>query len=157
MTALSTHKQSKLLYSWQDFDYDIRILINQINESLWIPDYIVGVKRGGLIPAIKLSHYFNKPLIMMSCQLRDSTDNEVRLYEVEEIHETKNILIVDDICDSGLTFTKIIREFHVKGHNSVRTCSLFYNTEQSFVVDYNSRSLDRSQDKQWIVFPWENI
>ena len=68
----------KIIYTWKDFDDDINLVTDKINSSLWTPDYIVGVKRGGLIPAIKLSHIFNKPLIMMSCQLRDSNDNEIK-------------------------------------------------------------------------------
>lgn len=157
MTALSTEKPPKLFYSWQDFDRDILNLVSQIEASTWIPDYIVGVKRGGLIPAIKLSHYFNKPMIMMSCQLRDSKDNQVRLYEVEEISTDKTILIVDDICDSGVTLSQIILKFYTTGFSidNVKTCSLFYNSEQNFVVDYAAKNLNRSKYKDWIVFPWE--
>ena len=146
---------NKTQYSWTEFDNDVLDLFKQIDDSGWTPDYIVGVKRGGLVPAIKLSHCFKKPMIMMSCQLRDNEDSEVRLYEVEGIPIHKNILIVDDICDSGSTLTKIIREFYVRGHNSVKTCSLIYNTRQPFVVDYAAKKIDRSKNKDWIIFPWE--
>lgn len=145
----------KVFYSWQDFDEDIEILTNYIRNNKWIPNYIVGVKRGGLIPAIKLSHIFNKPLIMMSCQLRDNTDNKVRLYEVEEIPKNKNILIVDDICDSGVTLQKIVYQLHSEGFGNIKTCSLIYNFAQDFRIDYCVREIDRFQDKRWIVFPWE--
>lgn len=146
----------KVFYSWADFDDDIEILTNYIHANQWLPDYIVGVKRGGLIPAIKLSHIFNKPLIMMSCQLRDNTDNEIRLYEVEEIPKDKNILIVDDICDSGVTLTKIVHELIMNGFANIKTCSLVYNTSQDFRIDYYSQEIDRNNDKRWIIFPWEN-
>lgn len=147
----------KIIYSWQDFDDGIEILTNCIISSDWTPDYIVGVKRGGLIPAVSLSHRFNKPLIMMSCQLRDSVDKEVRLYEVEELPKDKNVLIVDDICDSGITLSQIIMKFYTNGFNivNIKTCSLIYNTEQSFAVDYYSQDINRSSDNRWIVFPWE--
>jgi hypoxanthine phosphoribosyltransferase len=157
MSISSIQKPSKLFYSWQNFDRDIVSLSQQVDDSLWVPDYIVGVKRGGLIPAIKLSHHFNKPMIMMSCQLRDSEDTEVRLYEVEEVSKDKNILIVDDMCDSGVTLSKIILKFITNGFDidRVRTCALFYNTEQNFDIDYYAQSLNRSQNKEWIIFPWE--
>ena len=157
MVVSSVQKPPKLFYSWQDFDQDVSSLVEQIDNSLWVPDYIVGVKRGGLIPAIKLSHKFNKPMIMMSCQLRDSKDTEVRLYEVEEIPTDTKILIVDDICDSGVTLSKIILQFYVNGFgiDNVKTCSLFYNSEQNFIVDYAARNLNRLQNTEWIVFPWE--
>lgn len=148
---------TKLTYSWQDFDMDTQHIHNLLNSEQWKPDYIVGVKRGGLIPAVKLSHMLDKPLIMMSCQLRDSQDNEVRLYEVEEIQKDKNILIVDDMCDSGVTLSKIILKFIYNGFDidHIKTCSLFYNISQNFVVDYFSNKIDRSQDTKWIIFPWE--
>ena len=145
----------KVFYSWQDFDEDIEILTNYIRNNKWIPNYIVGVKRGGLIPAIKLSHIFNKPLIMMSCQLRDSKDNEVRLYEVEQLPKNQHILIVDDICDSGITLQKIVYQLHSDGFSNIKTCSLIYNFAQDFRIDYCAREIDRFQDNRWIIFPWE--
>ena len=148
--------KERLSFSWENFDQCITDIERQLIFSNWTPDYIVGVKRGGLIPAIALSHRFNKPLIMMSCQLRDNKDNEVRLYEVEELPRDKKVLVVDDICDSGVTLSKIIAEFINKGFQSVKTSALFYNTSQKFVVDYQSRLIDRSNNDKWIVFPWEN-
>lgn len=151
--------KDKIFYSWQDFDESIEILTNYIAVNGWTPDYIVGVKRGGLVPAIKLSHILNKPLIMMSCQLRDSKDKEVRLYEVEEIPNDKNILIVDDICDSGITMSQIMVQFFTNlfNPNNIKTCSLIYNTDQKFIVDYYAQEIDRSKEDRWIIFPWENI
>lgn len=147
----------KLIYSWNDLDSDCETIVSKLLSSNWIPDYIVGVKRGGLIPAVVLSHKFNKPLIMMSCQLRDSVDKEVRLYEVEEVPNDKNVLIVDDICDSGITMSKIMVQFfsNLFAPNNVRTCSLIYNIDQKFIVDYYSKEIDRQTENRWIVFPWE--
>lgn len=148
----------KTTYSWDDFDKDVLNIEQQLKSNHWSPDFIVGVKRGGLIPAIKLSHIFNKPLIMMSCQLRDSQDNEVRLYEVEEITNDKKILIVDDICDSGITLSKIILKFYTSGFSidNIKTCALIFNKDQKFIVDYYGRTINRSTFDKWILFPWEN-
>ena len=150
-----TQSPSKIVCSWEHFDKYVTNIERQLLTDNWIPDYIVGVKRGGLIPAIALSHKFNKPLIMMSCQLRDSDDNNVRLYEVNELNRDSNILIVDDICDSGKTFHKIIDELRVYGFKYVRTCALFFNTSQNFRVNYKSTTIDRAKDDRWILFPWE--
>jgi hypoxanthine phosphoribosyltransferase len=94
---------------------------------------------------------------MMSCQLRDSKDKEVRLYEVEEISTDKKILIVDDICDSGITLSQIILKFYSKGFDidKIKTCALFYNISQNFLVDCYTREIDRLKDDRWILFPWE--
>lgn len=147
--------KDRIICSWNDFDLCIKDIDLQLHIDDWTPDYIVGVKRGGLIPAIALSHRFNKPLIMMSCQLRDSSDNEVRLYEVQELDKNSNILIVDDICDSGKTLHNIINELRIQGFKYIKTCALFYNTAQSFRVNYRSVTIDRLKDQRWIIFPWE--
>jgi len=144
----------KLFYSWNDFETDCYSLEKQIDNSRWIPDYIVGIKRGGLIPAVKLSHLFGKPLILVSCQTRDG-NSFVDLLEAERIPKQKNILIVDDICDSGLTFEKIVDTFIENNFLSIRCCALYYNTSQPFTIDYNAREIDRLTDSKWIVFPWE--
>jgi len=149
------HNINKLFCSWRDFDGYVSKIANQLQSSQWIPDYIVGVKRGGLIPAIKLSHMIDKPLIMMSCQLRDDTDNRVKLLEAEALSRDRKILIVDDICDSGNTLQKIIEEIQNCGFLNVKIGALYYNTSQPFKIDYFAKVIDRSYDKRWIIFPWE--
>jgi hypoxanthine phosphoribosyltransferase len=148
---------SKFLYSWSNIDTYCSIIYSQLLSTNWIPDYIVGVKRGGLIPAIILSHKINKPLMMMSCQLRDSIDKKVKLYEMEEVSIDKKILVVDDICDSGTTLSKIVIEFCANNFDidNIKTCSLIYNIKQNFIVDYYARIIDREKEKDWLVFPWE--
>jgi hypoxanthine phosphoribosyltransferase len=142
-------------YSWSKFDNDIIFLYQKILSQHWIPDYIVGVKRGGLVPAIKLSHLLSKPMIMMSYQLRDSIDNSIRLLEAQTLPKDKNVLIVDDICDSGETITDIIQKFIEEGFNSVKTCALYFNDKQSFNIDFFANIIDRNTNAQWIIFPWE--
>ena len=37
-------------------------IVRQIYTANYRPDYIVGLKRGGLVPAVMLSHYLDIPL-----------------------------------------------------------------------------------------------
>lgn len=143
-----------IFYTWQDFDQDLSLLSSKISQDAWIPDFVVGIKRGGLVPAIKLSHILNRPLSIMSCQLRDNHhDVDVKFLELENI-EDKKILIVDDICDTGETLSKISQQLKEK-FKSIKFCTLFYNVKQDFIPDYRARKIDRDNDKRWIVFPWE--
>lgn len=147
--------EQTISYSWSKFDNDIIWLYEKIISQNWIPDYIVGVKRGGLIPAIKLSHLLSKPMIMMSYQLRDSIDNSIKLLEAQSLPKDKNVLIVDDICDSGETISDIVTKFLEEGFNSVKTCALYFNDKQSFTIDFFANTINRDIDSQWITFPWE--
>lgn len=143
-----------MFYSWDDFKSDIKAIVAQISQSGWMPDFVVGVKRGGLVPATLISHYMGIPLLVSSCQIRDGK-NVVELIEVDESLKDKRLLIVDDICDEGLTLTKVCQTLKDHNINNFKTCSVFFNIRQSFSVDYKAKKIDRDRDKYWVVFPWE--
>lgn len=73
---------TKQYLTWEQIDEAIDNLANQIKESKIFIAGICGIPRGGLIPAVMLSHRLGIPLTQ-------------RL--------DKYVLIVDDICDSGET------------------------------------------------------
>ena len=142
----------KLFYSWQEYDKDILLLNSRIHASSWFPKYIVGIKRGGLIPAVSLSHLFKIPMNIISLQSRDGDSFE--LGGLLELSRDSRILLVDDICDTGETF-RAIKEEIKQNYLNIKFCSLFYNIRQNITVDYFARRIDREKDTSWIVFPWE--
>lgn len=145
---------TRLYYSWSELAPDIKSIISQINYSSWFPDFIVGIKRGGLVPATILSHYLNLPMLVVSCQIRDGKSS-VDLVEVDQRLKNRKVLLVDDICDEGKTLFKIINEFKEIGITDCKTCTLFFNIRQNFNVDFKAKKIDRFEDNSWIVFPWE--
>lgn len=145
----------RIIYSWDEFETDIKTIQSKIIASNYNPDYIVGIKRGGLVPAVKLSHLLNKPMILISCQLRDNNDHEIKMLEAEQLPRNKNILIIDDICDAGETLHKITVEFMKNQFCNVKTCVLYHNTAQKFHTDYYAKTINRSKDERWIHFPWD--
>ena len=56
--------------------HEVNGLVGKICRELatgtWRPDYVVGITRGGLIPAVMISQYFNIPLHTLNVSLRDS-------------------------------------------------------------------------------------
>ena len=89
-------------------DVHVREMIGDISMKMhrdnWKPDYIVGLTRGGLIPAVYLSHYLDVPMETLKVSFRDSTsESESNLWMAEDAFNGKNILIVDDINDTGAT------------------------------------------------------
>ena len=61
-------------YSYQEFVKDIDLITEQIRDDKWKPDYIVGVVRGGSIPAVFLSHRLNVPVVMLQWSERNYTE-----------------------------------------------------------------------------------
>ena len=78
----------KFYVTWEEIEELVDLLAKQITESGYQIEYIFGLQRGGLIPAVLLSHKLGIPM----------TQNRY----------SSNILIVDDICDSGETFNEFL-------------------------------------------------
>lgn len=130
-------------YTWELLEEDIDQIIEQID--IWKPSAIVGLARGGLIPAVMLSHKLDVPLIPLTIQTRDYQKSEMISLPAE-------CLVVDDINDSGRTL-ELFKQTTQLNVDQYRTCTLLSKLTSNFVVDYYARPADNSN---WYVFPWEH-
>jgi uncharacterized protein len=172
----------KTYVSWNDVQRQVQELIRQMWLDSWTPDYVVGITRGGLVPANLISQYLDCPMHTLQIRLRDGDDSECEsnLWMAEDafgykVYDPmcsddgrKNILIVDDINDSGATINWLRKDWqdsfgpndpawaNVWGHN-VRIATLYDNesSEAELIVDYSAEQVNKFEDPQWIVFPWE--
>ena len=94
-------------YPYNEYKKDLNKLVKQIEKSKIKYDYILGVERGGLIPAVHLSHRLGIPVktLTWSSILKDSSMVTYFLLR------NKKLLLVDDIVDSGKTFLEIFERF----------------------------------------------
>jgi hypoxanthine phosphoribosyltransferase len=118
-------------------------------------DFIVGVGRGGLIPATMLAYKLKKKVIAFGINTYEDMvqTGKYAVYQhiTVPIKESK-ILVVDDICDTGNTFN-IIRDIYGKEkHLKFEFASLFVKDSKSHLVDYYGLSVS---DGIWLDFPWE--
>ena len=127
---------------------------DQMVHSNWMPDVIMGVNRGGVIPGVYLSHRINRRHIPVDVRLRDhvDTNNLDALYRA--IDKGEKVLIIDDINDTGATFEYI--RFNCVSNPNVRYAAVIDNKPSPFRVDYFGYGIDKSKNPAWIVFPWEN-
>lgn len=113
----------KLYYTDTQINGFVMELVRQMLADAWKPDYIVGINRGGLVPALKISHYLGIKMETLTVSLRDGGDTESNTWMAEDaygyISATQiprpegeassdpslraKILIVDDINDTGAT------------------------------------------------------
>ena len=78
-------KMNKVYYANKDIRSWIHAIIRSMNDQNWRPDYIVGLTRGGLVPAVMLSQYLNIPMHTLNVSLRDSDlGPESNLWMAEE-------------------------------------------------------------------------
>ena len=127
-------------------------LIREINLYGSKPDMVIGIQRGGLIPAVHLSHYYDVPLQTMTVSFRDQS-NVVGFDVIAKVDPNIKTLIIDDINDSGKTFNYI--KNRNKNNKNIIYCSLVDNLNSSFQVNYCGLEIDKKEE-QWVVFPWEN-
>jgi len=157
-------------------------ICRQVNLDEWRPDYIVGITRGGMLPAKLISHYYNLPMYTLDIRLRQDSgtgpESNIMMsrdaygynrkdHEVGIFNSAKNILIVDDINDSGATFLHLQNDWQNNCHpddkrwgnvwgKSVRFAVIVENTSSEFKgVTYYSKEINKLEDDVWIVFPWE--
>ena len=102
----------KIYHTWQDVEGQTQEILRQIHASDWRPDYVIGLTRGGLVPANLISQYLDCRMETLKVSLRDGGECESNLWMAEDafghMRETpKNILIVDDINDTGATLNWI--------------------------------------------------
>jgi hypoxanthine phosphoribosyltransferase len=122
----------KKLYDWNWIEEQIDKIGEKL-EAFEKPQFITGVPRGGLIPAVLMSHKFDIPYIGLEAAKTLPGDLK------------KKILVVDDIADSGNTLAQIQR------HN-FRTATLARRYSSSFTPTITGTDI---LDDHWLIFPWE--
>jgi hypoxanthine phosphoribosyltransferase len=150
--------KDQINYSWEDFNKDVFLINSKLYKENWLPDCVVGIKRGGLTHAVVLSHFFKKPMYTITTHQNKNGSKIFDSYDIEKNLsgcDLTKILIVDDICDTGETFRQISEMNFYSSFRNIKFCSMFYNIRQNFIVDFYARKIDRYNDKSWIVFPWE--
>ena len=160
----------KIYYNWDLIDVACRDIYKDIKADGFSPDLIIGLTRGGLIPAIILSHRFDLPMETLKISLRDhkSSEESYKDYGLPD----KNILIVDDINDSGATITHLKqaweqyfpKKFKWKDypgiwdeiwHKKIRFATIVDNVSSQSKVDYRYTTINKAEEDVWIVYPWE--
>lgn len=142
-------------YTFENFNEDIDKIVYQIKSTGMQYDYIVGLVRGGSIPAVVLSHRLDDApeVVMLSWSHRDDR-KEHNAWIPEMIRDGKKVLVVDDIVDSGRSIKEILDDWQIP-REFVDIAALVYNTSQDVKVNFYGRTIDRNIDKQWLNFWWE--
>tara|TARA_B100000963_G_C22586019_1_gene653124 strand:- start:950 stop:1402 length:453 start_codon:yes stop_codon:yes gene_type:complete len=146
--------QERKYFGKEDFINSLKKIIKQIRNTNWSPNIILSINRGGCIPGIYLSHHLNLKHKVIDIQLRDSTRPPDLKIIKEKINEFDNILLVDDINDSGKTL-KTIYDLSNSYSKTIYNATLIFNQESKVKTDFYGKIIRRSEDKNWYVFPWE--
>ena len=133
-------------YPWNKIDD----LVKEISSraSTYKPTHIVGIARGGLVPAVMLSHRLNLPMETLGVSFRD---NKATHHTKFKPIDDARYLIVDDINDSGTTF-KVVTDIFKNRRLQHRSAALINKEKSDFDVDFYGEMFYHDD---WITFPWE--
>ncbi|MCX8171163.1 MAG: phosphoribosyltransferase [Candidatus Bathyarchaeota archaeon] len=141
--------------SWDEIYEMLLSLADMIKRDSFKPDLIVGVSRGGLPPARVMSDLLgNVELASVRVEfyrgVAETGNEPVITQPISTSVEGKNVLIVDDVADTGKSLKVAL--FHVmeSGAKTVKTATIYYKPWSTFTPDYYVKVT-----RCWIVFPWE--
>jgi xanthine phosphoribosyltransferase len=140
----------KRYYPYEDFLADAKDLTEKID---WKFDTIVTIARGGMSLAHLLGEYYDirEVYTINTIGYEDTTKLEsVKVFNIPELNEAKNVLIVDDIVDSGDTLAEVLKVLRQMYPTVIfKTASLFYKKSARIAPDWYVREADA-----WIDFFW---
>ena len=145
---------------YDGFLADVRKVSAAVAAGAWAPDYVVGIGRGGLVPAVYISHELGTPMLSVDHSSKVPGFAEELLHKVAEKSAAGvKLLFVDDINDSGGTIATIRRILadHGGEAGNLRFAVVMNNASSQAQVDYWAEMIDRASDKRWFVFPWEAV
>lgn len=147
----------KTFISWEQIHKDIDVLASSIKNI----DAIIGVGRGGLIPATLLSYKLDVKIIN-NFQLQSyNDDNSAEGFKVWQhpsnifnntFANKATVLVVDDLSDRGKTL-EYIKHYYEQTNVKLRFATLYIKKGTEFIPNLYVRSYST---EEWLVFPWED-
>lgn len=151
--------------NWKQLDSLARQLFHLILNDGFEPEVILGISRGGWIPARLLSDMYEArfPLkqeninsVLATMQIKfytgisETHSRPVISQDVGvDIHQ-KRILLVDDLADSGESLKCALDYLDLKNPEEVRIATLFYKPWSAVKPHYYVK-----EATEWVVFPHE--
>lgn len=148
--------------SWRDVDKAARSVVTQMMSQGYAPTHIVGVGRGGVIPAAIVAYQHSvltgaSPMIVtLYAQSYGGTNEmqrgslQIAVNDLDELQRNgSNVLIIDDITDSGNTLAALQTILP-----EARTAVMFHKTCSKFEPSFLG-PIEPNGDKIWYIFPWE--
>lgn len=151
-----TNKTHCELISWSEVQRLCQHLAVMIRESDYHPDIIVAIGRGGYIPArllcdhldmmaltgIKIEHYLAGTSRQEQAIIRYPLCTDIR---------DQQVLVVDDVNDSGDTIELAIQHLQTFQPREIRTAVMHHKAISNVCVDYFAKKIIKWR---WLIYPW---
>lgn len=141
--------------SWNQIYWFLLDLAKTIQSTDFQADIILGVSRGGWIPARILSDLLENPnLANIKAEFymgaTKSRCKPIITQPVSVSIEDKKILIVDDVADTGESIKLVNSHLKEHGASEIKIATIYCKPWSIIVPNYYAK-----KTSLWIVFPWE--
>jgi len=141
--------------SWDQIYGLLLKLAEAVRKSEFEPDLIVGVSRGGWIPARIMSDLLENPkLANVTAEfyvgLAETKNEPIITQPVSVSVKAKRVLVVDDLADTGESLKLVNSHLKKYGASEVKIATIYYKPWSIIVPHYYEK-----ETRRWIVFPWE--
>jgi hypothetical protein len=99
-------------FTWDHFSAVVELIIEDIQDTEWEPDYIVGIVGAGSIAAVILGEILDKPVYTLKVNLENPEENECNCWMAEDAANGMNILLVDGYNKTGEVFAWVKQDWH---------------------------------------------
>jgi uncharacterized protein len=119
------------------------------------PDMIVGLSRGGLVPARILSDLMEvREIGILGISfykgVGKTADSPRITQELTMDLKGKRILVVDDVADTGKSLIVAKDYLLRKGAKEIKVATIHFKPKSAFKPDYYAETTT-----SWVVYPWE--
>lgn len=145
------------LVSWDEIEDWVDKLCEKIKKS-FRPDIIIGLTRGGWVPARLVCDRLKvKNLLAVKTEhwgLTATKDGKAKLVHGINLDITgKNILVIDDITDTGQSLTLVTDHIKEKSPKELKTATLLHITHSKIAPDFYAVEVPK-EEWTWFIFPW---
>lgn len=146
VTTSDQHLKNNYYLDWDNIENLVKKTALKIKKNNKKYDLIIGIKNGGIIPAILISRELNIN------DIEFITIRKNKIFKFNKFHKDKKyLLIIDEIYDTGKTFSIVNKYFKRFEYDYACLISRYRIPDNNKIV--TGKVLNH---KRWIVFPWEN-
>jgi hypoxanthine phosphoribosyltransferase len=145
------------LVSWEDAARLARLLAKILkDEQCWQPDLVIAIGRGGYVPArVVCDELLTTHLSSIRLEhwgpAASRRETALVKYPLACSAEGMDILVIDDVTDTGETLSTAVSYLQQLKPSQIRTGVLHHKISSEFTPDYYAELV---RDWRWIIYPW---
>ncbi|MCK9369708.1 hypothetical protein M0R04_07350 [Candidatus Dojkabacteria bacterium] len=116
---------------------------------------ILGIARGGLVPAVILSHLLDTPLVSVSYSSKHGKGDNKNHHNTLPLLYDEHIFLIDEIADSGRTLKEIDSFYKPIPGNIVHSAVLYYKQHDQPIFVPTFIGVTIPDDGTFVNMPWE--